>query len=60
MLFCYPADSGQDYSIIEKAGGMRMRIVDDGAGGWKQIDNPVWRPRDAAALEAVYGKEVQA
>jgi glucose-6-phosphate isomerase len=39
---------------------MRMRIVDDGAGGWKQIDNPVWRPRDAAALEAVYGKEVQA
>ncbi len=43
MLFCYPADSGQDYSIIERAGGMRARIVDDGAGGWKQIDNPAWR-----------------
>jgi glucose-6-phosphate isomerase len=60
MLFCYPADSGQDYSIIEKAGGMRTRIVDDGKGGWKEIENAGWRPRDAAALDAVYGKEVKA
>ena len=34
MTFAYPADSGQDYAIIEKAGGMRSRIVDDGKGGW--------------------------
>jgi glucose-6-phosphate isomerase len=54
MLFCYPADSGQDYGIIERAGGMRARIVDDGAGGWKQRDNPAWRARDAATLDALY------
>lgn len=49
-LFCYPADSGQDYEIIARAGGMRVLIVDDGAGGWKQIPNPRYRPRlpDAA------------
>ena len=54
MLFCYPADSGQDYGIIERAGGMRARIVDDGAGGWKQRDNPAWRARDATTLDALY------
>jgi glucose-6-phosphate isomerase len=54
MLFCYPADSGQDYGIIERAGGMRARIVGDGAGGWKQRDNPAWRARDAATLDALY------
>ena len=32
MLFCYPADSGQDYDIIERSNGMRLRIVDDGSG----------------------------
>ena len=31
MSFCYPADSGQDYGIIEQAGGMRQRILDDGS-----------------------------
>lgn len=56
MLFCYPSDSGQDYEIIARSGGMRTRIVDDGRGGWKAVDNPDWRPRDAAALAAVYGK----
>ncbi|MDO9416752.1 glucose-6-phosphate isomerase [Pararhizobium sp.] len=48
MTFAYPADSGQDYDIIAKAGGMRSRIVDDGAGGWKAVDNTsyVQRPQD--------------
>lgn len=32
-LFCYPADAGQDYGIIERAGGMRDLIVEDEAGG---------------------------
>jgi glucose-6-phosphate isomerase len=45
MLFSYPADSGQDYDIIARSGGMRSRIVDDGAGGWVEVPNPDWRPR---------------
>ena len=44
-LFCYPADAGQDYEIIERAGGMRDLIVDDDAGGWKQVPNPRYRFR---------------
>lgn len=54
MLFCYPADSGQDYGIIERSGGMRRRIVDDGRGGWKAVDNPAWHARNAATVEALY------
>ncbi|HEV7246931.1 MAG TPA: glucose-6-phosphate isomerase [Shinella sp.] len=57
MLFCYPADSGQDYDCIAKAGGMRARIVDDGKGGWKQVDNAGWRMRDAATIAALYGHQ---
>lgn len=57
MLFCYPADSGQDYDCIAKAGGMRARIVDDGKGGWKQMDNPGWRKRDDATIARLYGNE---
>lgn len=57
MLFCYPADSGQDYDCIAKAGGMRVRIVEDGTGGWKQVDNPNWRMRDAATIATLYGQD---
>lgn len=46
-FFCYPADAGQDYAIIERAGGMRTLIVDDGAGDWVEVDNPNYRPRSA-------------
>ncbi|KAB0682788.1 glucose-6-phosphate isomerase [Aureimonas leprariae] len=56
MTFAYPADSGQDYDIIAKAGGMRRRIVDDGTGGWTAVDNADWRPRSAALVEALYGE----
>lgn len=45
MVFSYPADSGQDYDIIARSGGMRSRIVRDGQGGWKAVDNAGWRPR---------------
>ena len=45
MTFAYPADSGQDYDIIAKAGGMRNRIIDDGKGGWKAVENKQYRGR---------------
>ena len=47
-LFCYPADAGQDYGIIERSGGMRDLVIDDGAGGWRQAPNPRYRPRALA------------
>ena len=31
-LFCYAADAGQDYGIIERAGGMKSLVVADGDG----------------------------
>ncbi|WP_375426124.1 glucose-6-phosphate isomerase family protein [uncultured Friedmanniella sp.] len=31
-LFCYAADAGQDYAIIERAGGMASLVVRDGDG----------------------------
>jgi glucose-6-phosphate isomerase len=43
-VFCYPADAGQNYGIIEQSRGMRTLIVRDG-GGWKEIENPRYRPR---------------
>jgi glucose-6-phosphate isomerase len=52
MMFTYPADAGQDYGIILRSGGMRMRVVDDG-GGWKLIANPDYRPRPAEAVAAL-------
>ena len=53
MLFCYPADSGQDYAIIERSNGMRVRIVDDGNGGWRSEPNPGWRARTAEEIDAL-------
>ena len=54
MTFAYPADSGQDYAIIEEAGGMRKRVVDDGKGGWALVDNAGYRGRTASRIERVY------
>jgi glucose-6-phosphate isomerase len=45
--FYYPADAGQDYDIIARAGGMATLIVDDGKGGWKEAPNPRYRGRPA-------------
>jgi glucose-6-phosphate isomerase, archaeal len=53
MTFAYPADSGQDYDVIAKAGGMRVRIVDDGRGGWTAIDNPTYRPRSSDVVASI-------
>lgn len=38
-LFCYAADAGQDYAIIERAGGMKSLVVVDG-DGWAARPNP--------------------
>lgn len=53
MTFAYPADSGQDYDIIAKAGGMRSRIVDDGAGGWMAVDNRDYKLRPASLVDSI-------
>jgi glucose-6-phosphate isomerase, archaeal len=41
-LFCYAADAGQDYSIIERADGMKTLVVDEG-GRWTSKPNPEHR-----------------
>ena len=56
MTFAYPADSGQDYAIIAKAGGMRSRIVDDGSGGWKAVHNKDYRFRSKDLVESILGR----
>lgn len=53
MFFSYPANSGQDYGIIERSGGMRVRIMDDGQGGWRAEDNPDWRNRSPQEIRAI-------
>ena len=54
MTFAYPADSGQDYEIIACSGGMRSRVVDDGAGSWKLEDNVTYKPRSQSVIDALY------
>jgi len=48
-LFCYAADAGQDYSIIERAGGMKSLVVVDG-DGWAIQPNPDHRGYQPVAL----------
>lgn len=50
MEFCYPADAGQDYAVIERSGGMRHRVVADATGGWALAPNPAYRPRTAPEI----------
>lgn len=38
-LFCYASDSGQDYQIIERAGGMKQLVVEED-DGWTTRPNP--------------------
>lgn len=52
MVFCYPADAGQDYDIIARSGGMRHRVVADG-DGWALAENAGYRPRTAAEVAAL-------
>lgn len=49
-LFCYAADAGQDYSIIERAGGMKQLIVERD-GHWRAISNPDHRGYGRALID---------
>lgn len=53
MSFFYPSDSGQDYAVIGRSGGMAVRIVADG-GSWKSVPNPTYRPRSADEIAEIY------
>lgn len=59
MTFFYPSDSGQDYDVIAKTGGLRSRIMANG-NGWTEIPNTDYRPRDAAEVAAIYATGDQA
>lgn len=52
-LFCYAADAGQDYALIDDAGGMASLVVTAPDGGWQVRPNPDHRgyraPEDATA-----------
>ena len=56
MVFAYPSDSGQDYGIIERSGGLRVRVVEDGKGGWTEECNPDWRTRTPEEIARIYGE----
>ena len=56
MSFVYPADSGQDYGIIARSNGMKVRILAEGPG-WTAVPNPQWKPRSAAEIGAIYATE---
>ena len=53
MMFAYPADSGQDYGIIERSGGMRHRVMSDGSGGWELVENRAYRPRERHVVDTL-------
>ena len=52
MLFCYPADAGQNYEIIARSQGMRHRVVEAGDGGWRLVENAAYRPREPISTGA--------
>ncbi len=56
MMFSYPADSGQDYGVIERSGGMRHRVVADGEEGWKLVDNSNYVPRTPIEVDELLGQ----
>jgi glucose-6-phosphate isomerase len=53
MVFAYPSDSGQDYSIIETSGGMRHRVLAGGEKGWRLVENDTYRPRSDEAVHSL-------
>jgi glucose-6-phosphate isomerase len=56
MSFVYPADSGQDYGIIARSNGMKVRVMVDGSS-WTPVPNPDWRRRSAEEIAAIYATE---
>ena len=53
MSFFYPSDSGQDYEIIARSGGMATRIMAD-PSGWKAVPNPTYRPRTKEEIARIH------
>jgi glucose-6-phosphate isomerase len=52
MSFCYPVDSGQDYEVIARSGGMAVRVMADG-NGWVSVPNTGYRPRTQAEIDTI-------
>ena len=50
-LFSYPADAGQDFEIVRRAGGFRQLVVQDSKAGWKLVQNSRYRSRTASEIE---------
>ncbi|WP_375508317.1 hypothetical protein, partial [uncultured Caballeronia sp.] len=46
----------QDYAIIEQSNGMKLRIVDDGAGAWRTEPNPDYKERTPEEIEALLAR----
>lgn len=53
MVFVYPSDSGQDYSIIETSNGMRHRVMAAADGSWELVENVAYKPRTAADATSI-------
>ena len=53
MTFAYPADSGQDYDIIARSGGMAQRIVRGADAAWVSTPNKAYRSRSAEDVARV-------
>jgi glucose-6-phosphate isomerase, archaeal len=51
-LFFYPADAGQNFEIVRKAGGFNSLVIDDDYAGWRLIPNPRYTARARAEIEA--------
>ena len=43
-LFTYNSDAGQNYEILKKRGGMRMRVLQKNRNPWTLVPNKQYRP----------------
>src|SRR5260221_2742708 len=50
-LFSYPADAGQNFEIVRKAGGFKLLVVEDRATGCKLIPNLRYTVRTPGEIE---------
>lgn len=57
MSFYYPSDSGQDYEVIARCGGMATLIVADG-DGWKAVPNPNYSKRSEEEVKRILNSAI--
>lgn len=50
-LFSYPADAGQNFEIVRKAGGFKLLVIGDGESEWKLSPNPRYTVRTPSEIE---------